>query len=489
MTETLDGRSSMLGDATAVMSAARAAAREWRAVPVAERASLVGRLRCEVVGARADIARTICGEAGKTEIEALLSDILPTLEILRYLEEHAAGILRSQARRTPFIYRASRSHVEYRPRGVVLVIAPWNNPLQLALVPAASALVAGNAVILKPSERTPATGALVGQLCERAGLTSGQVRIAAGGPDVARALIDERPDMVFFTGGPAGGRAVLAAAAQHLIPVVLELGGKDPMIVFADADLDRAARAAVYGAFAHAGQHCISTKRLYVDAAIHDAFLARVADETRRVSATGDWGRATDARGLDAAREQVREALASGARLLAPDDESKAGAEPTLLADVTHAMRIAHEETFAPVLAAMPFADEAEAVRLANDTPFGLNASVWSRDLARARRVVEGLETGNAYINNVLINAGNPTLPFGGVKASGFGRNHGPEGIRAFCTETSVMECTSSQAAEPHWFPHDEAQRGAADELIALRHDGRGPLKRLWGWLRLLWKL
>jgi len=471
------------------MDTARAASRTWRGVAAHERAARIGSLLREVFRRRNEIVRCVCSEAGKTAAEALLSDILPTLEMLRYLEHNAARLLRPRRVSTPLIYSSSASHVEYRPRGVVLVIAPWNNPFQLSVVPIAFALAAGNAVVLKPSERTPATGALTGELCQAAGLPNHEVQVARGGPEVAQALIAERPDLVFFTGGAEGGRGVLAAAAGQPTPVILELGGKDPMIVFADADRERAARAAVYGAFAHAGQHCVSIKRLLVEHTLYDAFLERVAEQTRALAATGDWGRVVDERAKAGAVEQVREALAAGARLVVPNDVTTAAAEPTLVADCTPTMRLMQEETFAPVLAAMSFLTEDEAVRRANDSPFGLNASVWSGDSERSARVVGRLDTGNVYVNNVLINTGNPHLPFGGVKASGFGRYHGPEGLRAFCVATSVMVDRSRRRTEANWFPHDDAKLETVDELIGLRYGNFGWLRRLRGWLRLLRRL
>lgn len=472
--------------AAGAMAAARAEFPAWRSTPPEDRAARLGGLRRRLVGIRDEVVGRISADTGKTRAEALTSDLLPTLELLRYLEKNAARILRPRRAHTPFIFRASTSRIEYRPRGVVLVIAPWNNPLQLSLVPAASALAAGNAVILKPSERAPATGEVMGRLFEHAGWEEGAFQVVDGGPEVARALVAAGPDLIFFTGGTENGRAVYEAAAARLIPVILELGGKDPMILFADADLDRAARGAVYGAFAHAGQHCVSVKRLYVEASVYEQFLQQVADETRSLAATSDWGRVIDDQVRAKAREQVREAVAAGARLLTPGDENQAGATPTLVADVEQSMPIVQDETFAPVLAARAFETEAEAADLANDSRFGLNASVWTQDEARADRVVRRLQTGNVYVNNVLVNVGNPWLPFGGTKASGIGRYHGADGLRAFCLEASVMVSRNRAGTEPNWFPRGE-QAGAIAELIELRYGDSGSWwGRLGRWLSLL---
>ena len=467
------------------MADVRSAFGSWRDVPPAERAKRVGVLRRSIASSRGEILRAICADTKKTPVEALLSDIFPTLEFLAYIERNAARILRPRKRPTPILFRASHSFVEFRPRGVALIIAPWNNPFQLSIVPAAYALAAGNAVILKMSERATAVGKIAASLFERAGFGEA-IQVNSGGADVAKALIDERPDIIFFTGGTENGKSVYAAAARQMIPVILELGGKDPMIVFADADLGRAVRAAVYGAFSHAGQHCISTKRLYIQRPIYDRFIERLARETRSLVNSGEQN---DERGLAAARGQVREALAMGAQLLTPASEDNVGILPTLVADCSHEMRVMRDETFAPVLAAMPFDTPDDAVRLANDSPFGLNASVWSRDEQLARRVVSRLETGNAYINNVFINAGNPHLPFGGVKSSGIGRYHGAEGILAFCEQTAVMISRSKQRSEPTWFPHDDDKFETIDSLIELRHGRIGFFRRLSMWRKLYRKL
>lgn len=467
------------------MSAARDASREWRAVSPQGRAACIQALLRESLRARDDIARTVGREAGKTLFEALTTDLLPTLEMLRYLGRHAPAVLRPSRRPTPFLFAPAESRVEYRPRGVVLIIAPWNNPFQLALVPVASAIAAGNAVILKPSERTPATGELIGALHQSAGIMQGVLQVVHGGADVAEALIEAKPDMIFFTGGTAHGRSVMAAAARHLVPVILELGGKDPMIVFRDADVDRAVQAAAYAAFTHAGQHCVSVKRLCVEAPAYEGFLAKVAAETRRVAQASEWGKVQDEKTRANAHDQVVEALAQGARLITPDSPDRAGGEPTLVADATPSMRLMREETFAPVLAAMPFSDEDDAVRLANDSPYGLNASIWSGDAARCDRVVSRLESGNTFVNGALVNIGNPHLPFGGVKSSGIGRYHGPEGIRTFCAETSIMISRSKRRSDPVWFPHDEKRRRSVEQLMDLRYGDMGWFARMAGWVKL----
>lgn len=472
-----------------LMTDARTAAGEWGKTSVENRADRIGELRRELMDSRSSLVQCICRETGKTRAEALISDVLPTLEILQYLENSIVDTLSAVRRKTPFIYRSSHSRVEYHPRGVVLIIGPWNNPLQLCLVPAASALAAGNAVILKPSERTPETARLIGGLVARTGIDGAAFQVAPGAGNVAQRLVEAQPDMIFFTGGADNGRSVLRAAAEHIIPVVLELGGKDPMIVFADADIDRAVHAAMYGAYAHAGQHCVSTKRLYVETTIYDEFLRRLTDQNESFTDSPEWGHVVDEKALARAKDQIHEALAAGARLLFPDRSERAGVEPTLLADVDQSLDLMQEETFAPVLAAHRFDGADEAVELANDSPYGLNASIWSDDVDLCNRIASQLVTGNVVANNVLTNIGNPHLPFGGVNDSGIGRYHGPEGVRCFCRTTSVMISENSAEREPNWFPHDDDRVGMVEELINLRHGDQGLLERIKGWAKLIWKM
>ena len=238
------------------LSTARVAFTQWKKKTVLERVAYVSALRKIIVKNLDSIIACISESANKVSMEALNSDILPTLEMIKYYEKQAPKILAPKKKKTSFLFYNHDAYVEYKALGVVLIIAPWNCPFQLALVPLVSALLAGNAVILKPSEITPKVGDLIAALCHKAGLPKNLVQVVLGGKDMGEALIQARPDKIFFTGSGGAGKNVMAAAAKNMIPVVLELGGKDPMIVFEDADIDRAVGAAVYGAFAHAGQFC-----------------------------------------------------------------------------------------------------------------------------------------------------------------------------------------------------------------------------------------
>jgi NAD-dependent aldehyde dehydrogenases len=441
-----------------IFTKARAAFTHWKKKSVSERITYLSALRKVIVKNLDSIVACVSKSTGKVEMETINSDILPTLELIKYYEKQALRILAPKKKKTSFLFYNHDAYVEYKPLGVVLFIAPWNCPLQLALVPLVSALLAGNAVILKPSEITPQVGDVIGALCHEAGLPDDLVQVVLGGKDVGEALIQARPDKIFFTGSLGAGKNIMAAAAKNMITVVLELGGKDPMIVFEDADIDRAVEAAIYGAFAHAGQLCVAVERLYVQESIFDRFVSQVVKRvsTLRVGTTNDcdFGSISTPAQIERIEEQLQDAVAKGATLLTDITKHGLLLYPVVLTNVNHDMKIMKKETFGPLLPIMPFKTEEEAVALANDSPYGLNASVWSRDIKKAKRVVSQLETGNVYINDVIKNIGNPDLPFGGVKQSGFGKYHGAEGLRTFSIETAVMVNKNKMKREINWFPY-----------------------------------
>jgi acyl-CoA reductase-like NAD-dependent aldehyde dehydrogenase len=345
------------------------------------------------------------------------------------------------------LYVFKRCLVEPRPYGVVAVISPWNYPFALAMPPLIAALLAGNTVILKPSEVTAATGVLMERLIQRVPELAPFVRVVHGDGSVGAALVQARPDFIFLTGSTPTGKKVMAAAAEHLIPVTCELGGKDPLIVLEDADVDAAAKWAVWGAYFNTGQTCMAVERVYVVAPVYDQFVAAAVSYTQELTIGYQpdkdnphyLGPMTDPRQIKIVQRHFEDALAKGARVLAGGRFDGMFIEPTVMVDVTHSMLLMQDETFGPILPIMKVKDEAEAICCANDNRYGLGASVWSQDIQRAQRVAGELQTGSVLINDTICQFAVPHLPFGGMKDSGLGRVHGREGLTQFTQPHAVV--------------------------------------------------
>ncbi|MRX73281.1 aldehyde dehydrogenase family protein [Bacillus lacus] len=442
----------------------RAAFKSWSALTVKERLRYFKKLRHLMAEKIDAITEIISSDTGKVRMEAAVADVMPVLDAILHMEKHAEKILGRQKMSTPILFFGKKSYVEYMARGSVLVISPWNYPLQLAMVPMLSALAGGNTVVLKPSEVTPLVGQLVEALFKEAGFPEHVVQVAHGGKEVGAELTKHRPDYIFFTGSVRTGKIIQEIAAKDLIPTTLELGGKDPMIVFSDANIDRAVKGAVWGSFTNSGQVCMSAERLYVQRPIFERFVAKMRDEVRMLSQGSgmnhDIGSMTYPEQITVVREQVLDALEKGAKLVTGehpdkwDTEKGLFIEPIILTEVTDDMKIVHEESFGPIIPVIPFDTEEEAVELANGTIYGLNASVFSRDIAKAERVVSKLVTGNAVVNDVMVSVVNHGLPFGGAKQSGLGSYHGDGGLRMFCQEKAVMTDSGKKDTEIQWYPY-----------------------------------
>lgn len=483
----------------AAVARGRVAATLWGATEVGERLAYLGRLRVALVERLDEVVAQVVAATGKPDLEALTGDLLTSVEFIAYYEKNAEGFLASESRPGHWLAPRSDFVVRYKPLGVVAVIAPWNYPLQLSLLPLVTALAAGNVVVLKPSELTPSIGALIEDLCAQAGFPKDVVQVLQGGAAVGEALVDAQPDKIFFTGSVPTGKKILARAAQYLIPVELELGGKDPLLVFADAPFERAVQGAVYGAFVNAGQACVSIERAYVEHSIYERFVAAVTEATLRLRVgsgrQGDLGPLIRPAQAELVERHIDDALSKGARLTTPRERTGNHFRPVVLRDVTHAMTVMTEETFGPVLPIMRFHSEEEALSLANGTAYGLNASVWTMDRDRAERVVRGLVTGNCAVNDVLKNIANPHMPFGGEKSSGWGRYHGPEGLRAFSRTQSVMFNDGTSTSEMNWFPYRAASYEIVKSALIGLHGGApllskaGALAGQWlGAARQLWQ-
>lgn len=475
------------GAATAAdaMRRARGGFQSLRHVSLAERLRHLDALRAVILRRREEIVDRIQRDTGKSRNDALISEIFGVLDNLDWLLHHASKALADRKQHTPIALMGKRSETWYEPLGTILVISPWNYPFYQAIVPIACALAAGNTVVYKPSEHTPLEG-LVEDLLAEAQIPAAWVQVVYGDGAVGAALVAEQPDKIFFTGSTRTGRRIMAQAAEHLIPVELELGGKDAMIVFADATLNRAAAGAAWGALTTTGQSCTSVERVYVQRPVYDAFrdelVRQVQRLVQRVDSDGesDLGAMTTDFQVRIVAEQLADATAQGAAILtgAEWDGSSRLIPPTVVDRVSAAMRLAREETFGPVIPLLPFDTEAEAIALANDSEYGLTASVWTKDAARAKRVARALAVGGVSINNVMATEANPALPFGGVKQSGFGRYKGEHGLHAFCNVKSVLIDKDSKKVEANWYPYTAEKYRRFNALIDALFGTRG-VKRL----------
>jgi succinate-semialdehyde dehydrogenase/glutarate-semialdehyde dehydrogenase len=385
-----------------------------------------------------EIALLISRETGKPVAEGIAMEMAPALDLMQYFARQTETMLqRERINIGLYGWMGRASYLVYKPVGVVGIISPWNFPWATPLAEVVMAVMAGNAVALKPSELTPLTALKIKDVLERAGLSEGLLQVVTGDGSTGAALIGAGVDKIMFTGSVTTGRRVAEAAANYLIPVVLELGGKDPMIVLEDAHIENAARGAVWGAFANCGQSCAAVERCYVQESIAQKFTDAVVAEVKRLQQSGDkqgdLGPMSSEQQLRTVERHVYEATSHGAVALTGGERTSDAAgpffPPTVLTNVNHEMDVMRAETFGPVLPIMTFRSDDEAVRLANDSVYGLTASVWTNDLARGKRIAEQIEAGTVMINEVLYVHAVGQTPWGGVKQSGFGRTHGRAGL------------------------------------------------------------
>nr|MBA3541787.1 aldehyde dehydrogenase family protein [Deltaproteobacteria bacterium] len=438
---------------------------EWAQVPLAERCKRVARF-AEVLMERAEeVIDVLVREAGKTRIEALGMELVVVADLTRYFAKHAEEMLAPEP--IPLhLLRHRASYLHYVPRGVVGIIAPWNFPFSIPMGETIMSLIAGNGVVLKPSEVTPLIALKARELYLAAGLPEALFQVVTGRGPVGAALIDGGIDYCVFTGSVATGKKVAAACGERLIPCTLELGGKAPVVVCADADLDRAAQGIAWGGFANSGQVCASVERVYAVDAIHDELVAKIvahAGTLRQGDASNgaevDVGAMTWDQQVAHVERLVSSAVASGAKVELGGRRSPGPGlffQPTVLSNCAQDMDVMRKEIFGPVVPIMRVADEDEAVRHANDSHLGLLAYVFTRDRERGKQLAERIAAGTVMINDVLNTFGCPETPWGGVKQSGIGRTHSRHGLRDLCETRHVNHDRIALPREVWWYPYKQ---------------------------------
>jgi acyl-CoA reductase-like NAD-dependent aldehyde dehydrogenase len=470
-------------EVAAAVAKARMVQPAWEALGFEGRGRVLLRAQKWLIDNADRVIETIVSETGKTWEDAQVAEISYGASSFGFWAKMAPEFLADERVKSSNLFvKGAKLVVRYRPLGVVGVIGPWNYPLTNSFGDCIPALAAGNAAVLKPSEVTPLTSLLMAEMLGECGLPEGVFTVVTGDGETGAALVDN-VDFLMFTGSTRTGRKVAERAARTLTPVGLELGGKDSMIVLADADLERAANGATYYSMQNSGQTCISVERVYVEEPVYEEFVAKVAEKVRALRqgvpsgpGTAEVGAITFPPQLDIIEEHVRDAVAKGARVLAGGNRREGAGrffEPTVLADVDHSMTAMTEETFGPTLPVMKVRDAEEAVRLANESSYGLAGSVWTKDVARGEAIARRIEAGAVCVNDAMLHYAALELPMGGWKASGMGSRHGADGIRKYCAQQALLVKRFAPRRDIHMFPYKARTTRLIGRVLKLLY-GRG---------------
>jgi acyl-CoA reductase-like NAD-dependent aldehyde dehydrogenase len=464
-----------------IVARARAIQAQWSKTPIADRAARLHVLRECILSSRDAIADVIVRESGKPRAEALFADIFIALDTAQYFAVNAGRMLRPET--VPhhnLAAKAKSGTLTYEPLGVIGIISSWNYPLAIPIGQIIPAIVAGNAVVCKISDFTPHCGALIERFFASAGFPVGLVTIVQGGGEVGQALIDAAPDKLLFTGSVETGRRVAEACAKRLTPTVLELGGKDAMIVLADADLEIAASGAVWGSYTNCGQVCLSVERIFVEQSVSESFAARCAEKTKRLRLGPGSDPATDIGPLIRPQHVQRmsalidDAVQRGAKVLcggkARPDLGANFFEPTVIVDVPSGARLFQEETFGPILAIQTVSNAEEAILRANDSPFALSASVWTRDAARGKSIAAQLRAGAVMVNDAISYFAIAEAPHGGCGLSGWGRTHGKAGLLEMVQTKYIDVDRLPNREKPWWYRYGSDLEQAADAFLQFEY-------------------
>lgn len=437
-------------DVAAAIAKARTAQPAWAATSIKERSAIIERALQIVLERQDEIIDTVVSETGKARTDAMSMEVFSVADSLCYYAKNAAKFLKPHKRRVHGILGLMKQlRILYKPLGVVGLITPWNGPLILLMNQAVQAILAGNTVVAKGSEVAPYSAKLAQDILTQAGLPDGVLQVLLGDGETGAAIVRGGVDKISFTGSVATGRKVAEACASQLIPCTLELGGNDAMIVCADADLDRAADGAWLGSCMNTGHYCCGTERIYVVDQVYDEFLRLVLEKGKNLRQGQQHGWQEDIgavfwdRQMAIIEAHVEDARAKGATILMGGRRNPQLPglyyEPTVITDVNNGMDIMILETFGPVLCIQKVASEDEAIRLANDSEFGLNGNVWTRDKEKGYRLAAAVDTGSCSVNDMAVSYGIPAAPFGGKKNSGLGQVNGKKGLRGYCHEMPIV--------------------------------------------------
>jgi succinate-semialdehyde dehydrogenase/glutarate-semialdehyde dehydrogenase len=461
------------------VESARRAQPGWAARPFRERRECIAKFQRLLYQRRQEVAELITRENGKPVGEALLTDVAVTLDLARYYRARAASILRPRRIASGNVaFLGKRGRLYWEPMGVIAIISPWNYPLLLPFGEMLPALLAGNAVVLKPSEFTTRTAALGVDLLHQAGVPPAVCQLVVGTGEVGAALVASRPDKIFFTGSARTGRTVAIAAAERFIPITLELGGSDPFIVLADADLPRAASGALWARFTNGGQTCVAAKRVIVERAVYEEFVTALVTKAEQLrmgagAAPGvELGPMIRESQLVELERQLAAAVAAGARVRIGGrrrpDLGPTFFEPTIVTDLALDSPLWREEVFGPILPVVPAADAEEAVRLANDSAYGLSGSVWTGNRRHGIALARRIEAGAVLVNDATCHVGISEVPHGGEKESGLGRTHGEFGLLETCRPRYVGSDWLDWIRKPWWFGYHEGSYPNRDAFLRL---------------------
>jgi len=481
-----------------LLLSARQAQAEWAKVPVKDRCARIAALKTKILEAREVLSDAVVAESGKPRVEAKFADVFVSLDTADYFAKNGASLLRSEmVSHHSTAAKMKSGSLFYEPLGVLGIISSWNYPLAIPMSQIIPAVAAGNAVLCKTSDFTPQCGALIDKLFRDSGFPEGLVTVLQGSGDVGQALIDAQPDKLFFTGSVFTGRHVAEACARQLIPSVLELGGKDAMVVLADANLDVASSAAVWGSFTNCGQVCLSVERLFVEESVAEEFTRACVEKTLKLKLgpgsdpSSEIGPLIRPQHVQRMSDLIADAVQRGAKVLCggrPRPElGPSFFEPTVLTAVDSSMQLFRDETFGPVLAIQVVRDAEEAVTHANETEFALAASVWTAGTARGQSIARRLRAGTVMVNDLISGFAISEAPHGGTGLSGWGRTHGKPGLLEMVNIKYIDVDRLPGMEKPWWYRYGAELEQAADSFMKFEFGGiaakirhaRGALKSM----------